>query len=316
MRKLAYIGAVLVAVQTLPAMADKTALSTVNSFEKLFGVTEGERRNHSKGFCFTGTLQPMDKRMALYSTSPLFKYESQVIGRLSHKGGNFHAADNKPAEYGMGLSIKPATGKPHMMSMNTLDFFPVSTPEAFAELMKAKAEGKAAVKAFKESSKELQNFKAHNATKTKTLTPYEGTQFNSINSFYLENDLGKKTAIRWSFKPVNEQGVVLEPTHNFFYQNMQKNLAAGEISWDMVITLANKEDAIDNAAIPWKGDHTQIIGARLKVTAISHQEAGTCKNLNFDPLVLSDGFHPSNDPLLQARRNAYAISFGRRLSEQ
>lgn len=316
MRKSTCISAVLLTAFTLPVMADSTALSTVNSFEKLFGVTEGERRNHNKGFCFAGTLQPIDKRMTLYSTSPLFKYESQVIGRLSHKGGNFHAADNTPAEYGMGLSIKPAIGNSHMMSMNTLDFFPVSTPDAFAALMKAKAEGKAAVKAFKQSSKELQNFKAHNATKIKTLTPYEGTQFNSINSFYLANDQGKKTAIRWSFKPVYKQNIVLEPSHNFFYQNMQKNLEAGDISWDMVITLANINDAIDNAAIPWKGEHTQMIGARLKVTSISQQDAGACKNLNFDPLVLSDGFLPSNDPLLQARRNAYAISFGRRLSEQ
>jgi catalase len=38
------------------------------------------------------------------------------------------------------------------MALNTLDFFPVATPEAFAELMYAKSQGSDAVKIFKEKN--------------------------------------------------------------------------------------------------------------------------------------------------------------------
>ncbi len=306
----------LLGSQGLVANADDSALATVDSFEKLFGVTEGKRRNHTKGFCFDAVLIPDVSVMQQYSNSSLFSGESAVIGRLSHKGGNHMAADDKAAEYGMGLSFALPSGETHLMSMNTLDFFPVATPEAFAQLMRAKAQGSAAVKAFKQKSTDLQRFKAHGATKSKRLVPYEGSTYNSLNSFYLVNADGVKTAVRWSFEPVVQQAVVMEPKQDFFFDNMQKNLADHGVTWNMVVTLANDGDVIDNAALPWKGKHKKLLAAKLKVVSISSEQQGQCETINYDPLVLSQGFAPSADPLLQARRNSYAISFGRRVSEK
>ena len=152
----------------------QTADNLINSFEKIFGVTEGKRRNHTKGFCFKGEFIPNAKAMLPYTTNLLFLKKASVIGRLSHKGGNNHAPDDKPADYGMGLSIHTSDGV-NNMSMNTLDFFPVATPEAFADLMIAKTQGAAAVKAFKTKNVDLQRFSANNAKKEKKLTPYEHT---------------------------------------------------------------------------------------------------------------------------------------------
>ena len=313
-KKLIGLGVLLLATASLAA--ENVAVDTIDSFEKLFGVTEGKRRNHTKGFCFSATLAPGDKAILDYSNSPLFTASSTVIGRLSHKGGNHAAPDHKPADYGLGLSITAGNGELHRMSLNTLPFFPVATPEAFAELTRAQAEGKAAVAAFAATSPDLRKFKAHAATVKKSLTPYEGATYNSLNSFYLVKADGEKTAVRWSFVPTRTQEIVLAPQQDFFFENLQDNLKRHGVSWDMVITLANPGDEIDNAAIQWQGEHRRIVAARLTVEAISRDEAGPCDAINFDPLVLSTGFAPSNDPLLQARRAAYAVSFGRRLSEQ
>lgn len=295
---------------------DDPAASIVDSFEKKFGVTKGKRRNHTKGFCFEATLVPDDKAIQQYSKSVLFKDESMVVGRLSHKGGNNLSADNKHADYGMGLAMTPNSGGTHLMSMNTQNFFPVATPEAFAELMHAIASGGDAVKEFKEKSPDLQRFKAHEAKRDKTLKPYEGTQYNSVNSFYLINDEGTKTAIRWSFVPVKDQGIVVEPKQDFFFENMQSNLNAHEITWNMVVTIANTDDVVDNAALPWVGEHKKINAAKLTVSSVQTEENGKCDNINYDPMVLTEGFEPSADPLLQARRNSYAISSGKRAGEK
>lgn len=300
------------------ADSTKLATDTLQAFESLFGVTPAKRRNHTKGFCFEGTLSPADKSITAYSNSPLFQEASSVIGRLSHKDGVNAAPDNKPAEYGMGLAISTESGAKQLMSMNTLDFFPVATPEAFAELMQAKVNGGDAVKAFKAGNKDLQRFKQHEASdpKNKTLTPYEGATYNSINSFHLVNTAGEKTAVRWSFVPVKAQAIVLEPAQDFFLENMQSNLQENEIAWNMVITLANPDDAVDNAAIAWTGEHKQITAATLTVKSVSTEQDGRCDAINFDPLVLAQGFAPSADPLLAARRSIYAVSFGKRLSEK
>ena len=292
------------------------ATASINTFEKLFGITEGKRRNHTKGFCFSATLKPKNKLIQQYSNSSLFTKNSDVIGRFSHKGGSYLAADNNPGEYGMGMSITTASNEIHLMSMNTLDFFPVATPEAFAELMQAKATGSAAVKAFKQSNKDLQRFKVHQSKKTKMLKPYEGHTFNSVNSFYLTNEKGEKTAIRWAFVPQHEQEIIVQPAQDFYFKNLQQKLTKNTVTWDMVITLANPEDEINNAAIAWQGDHQQIIAAELQVKAIQSEQEGKCDLINFNPLVLSTGFAPSADPLLEARRNAYAVAYSRRLAEK
>ncbi|MCO7224108.1 catalase [Pleionea sp. CnH1-48] len=317
MRQLTTIFGVL--LFTTPVFANdvaKNAKHTVESFEKLFGITEGKRRNHTKGFCFEASLIPHDSHINQYSNSPLFAHKSKVIGRLSHKGGNNKASDSKPAEYGMGLAITTVDGQEHRMSMNTLDFFPVATPEAFAELMHAKTQGKEAVKAFKSRNSDLQRFKTHMAKKEKKLTPYEGSTFNSINSFYLTNDDNKRTAVRWAFVPERSQNIVLKPQDDFYFENMQKNLSQHGIVWNMVITIANPDDKVNNAALPWTGKHTTLVAAKLKVQAISRESDGKCDAINFDPLILSSGFAPSSDPLLQARRLSYAISFGKRTHEK
>jgi len=317
MKKLIGISTIIFAPSLLTGDIDTAALSTVESFEKLFGVTEGKRRNHTKGFCFEATLEPHDTdEIKKLSNSSLFSGVSNVIGRLSHKGGNNEAADDIHADYGMGLAITSPTGETHMMSMNTLDFFPVATPEAFADLMTAKVKGGNAILAFKESNSDLQRFKAHEAKKDKTLTHYEGSSYNSVNSFYMTNSSGKKTAARWSFIPQKPQAIVLEPKQDFFFKNMAQNLSRGDIAWNMLVTIANDDDVIENAALPWSGEHKQLIAAKLIVQSISSELEGKCDTINYDPLILSKGFDPSADPLLQARRTSYATSFGRRMSEK
>ena len=53
----------------------------------------------------------------------------------------------------------------------------------------------------------------------------------------------------------------------------------------------------------------------LTLTAAMPEAASTCRDINFDPLVLPAGIAPSDDPLLSARSAAYAQSFTRRAGE-
>jgi catalase len=46
------------------------------------------------------------------------------------------------------------------------------------------------------------------------------------------------------------------------------------------------------------------------------QRGAECERINFDPLVMADGIAPTNDPVLQFRSAAYAVSFAKRLGGQ
>lgn len=301
-----------------PALADvfATAEGAMQAFEDVFGVTAGKRRNHTKGYCFTGEFRRADDRILTYSTSPIFADPSPVVGRVSHKGGNNAASDDTFGDYGLAFEITTSSGDTHIMNMNTEDFFPVPTTEEFVALMRAKATGKDAVAAFAANSPELRAHKAHHGARDKTLRPYEGATYNSINSFYLVDEAGTRTAIRWAFVPAGLHDIVLEPSADFFFENMQENLSRGEVVWDMVITIANAEDDILNPANPWEGEHMTLIAAHLVVTSATREHDGTCDEMNFDPTLVSDGFEPSEDPMLEARGAIYAIGVGKRLSEK
>ena len=319
MWKASSLLAIYIALTPMPSFAQDASANAENAiaaFEDVFGVTQGKRRNHTKGYCIEGEFEPLDTAIRNYSKSPLFNSTSSVIARVSHKGGNNKAADNKFGHYGLAMEITTPDGDIHIINMNTEHFFPVSTPEAFTELMRAKATSKEAVAAFAAKSPELKAHKTYHAALDQTLRPYEGATYNSINSFYLVDRTGRKTAIRFSFVPAGEQEIRLEPRQDFFLENMQANLKAGEVAWNMVITIANPEDLVDNPAVLWTGDHTQITAAKFVVKFAMNEPDGKCDAINYDPTVLSEGFEPSRDRMLEARSLIYAIGVSKRLSEK
>jgi hypothetical protein len=55
------------------------------------------------------------------------------------------------------------------------------------------------------------------------------------------------------------------------------------------------------------------VGQTLTFTAATPQEGAECKNINYDPLVMSDGIAPTDDPVLLFRSPSYAVSFVKRL---
>lgn len=286
------------------------------AFENLFGVTPGKRRNHTKGFCVEGTLSPLSSDITSYSISPIFTGQSQVIARVSHKGGKANPADDKFGLLGMAMEITAPDGDLHIIGMNTEHFFPVSTSEEFIELLRAKASGPEATSEFAASHPKLKAYQDYHSGLDKTLRPYEGTTYNSVNAFYLVDGEGERTPIRFSFIPSGGQDIVVETHPDFFLENMQENIGNPGVSWDMEITIANPGDSVTDPSVQWTGEHNRIVAARFTALRAMPENEGQCDSLNFDPTILSAGFAPSEDPMLQVRSMIYSFGTAKRLSEK
>lgn len=289
----------------------------VDVFEEKFGVHEGKRRNHIDGFCFSGVFTIKDQRIKQYTKSKMFDDTPlRVLGRFSHKGG-VKNNESDLGEYGMAFEVQLENGGIHNFSMNTLDFFPVNSPEGFLQLMQAKVSGKDEDFAkLKVDHPEFATYKSHYGSKPKQpLRSYANHQFNSVNSFLLEDEQGNLTPIRWSFIPRNRD-IEIDASHEVdFFKETEKALSReGSLVWDMVITIANEDDKINDASVMWQGEHKQIVAATLTISEIV--ASGECDDKNFDPLRLQSGFRPSDDPILKFRSPAYASSFSRRIQEK
>lgn len=287
----------------------------VSFFEKTFGKHDGERRNHITGFCFSGSFYPNDEKMLMYSKASFFKEPTKVTGRFSHKDG-IKKDENKPGHLGMAFESKLKNAEVFMTALNTLDFFPVATAEGFYKVMKYKAtKDKKILDDIKKNHSELLLFKKYSKKNPLKIKGYENAQYNSLNSFILKNEKGDSTPVRWSFIPKDKNNVASKMNNVNLFEIMKDKIKDnGSVAWDMVITLANKNDDIDNSSIPWSGYHKQIHAGTLIVNNITQK--GSCTNINFDPLILPKGIEPSNDSILLFRSPVYAITHGKRLSEQ
>jgi catalase len=80
-----------------------TADQVVTAIEGTFGVTPGERRNHTRGTCASGEFVGTSEAAA-YSRSALFSGRPvPVAARFSLAGGNPKAPDTAKSPRGMAL---------------------------------------------------------------------------------------------------------------------------------------------------------------------------------------------------------------------
>ena len=54
----------------------------------------------------------------------------------------------------------------------------------------------------------------------------------------------------------------------------------------------------------------------MTITSAMPQTGADCEKINYDPLVMSDGIAPTNDPVLLFRSPSYAVSARRRLESR
>lgn len=283
----------------------------------------GYRRAHAKGMCVSGEFHGSGEAVHLSAARAFAQSSVPVIGRLSIAGGDPHAPDNNARVRSMALLLRTDDGQEWRMAMNEFPFFPVASPEGFQALNLASrpdpATGKpdaAAMAAFVARYPEIQNFQAWAGAAPWT-DSWATTTFNGVNAFLLRAANGAERAVRWSMRPQTSPRELTAPERaaadgGFLESEFVQRLSAGPVRWDMVLTLAEAGDAIDNPAQAWPADRSQVVAGTLEISAGSPQATGECRDINFDPLALPRGIAPSNDPVLLARSTVYAESFNRR----
>ena len=76
-------------------------------------------------------------------------------------------------------------------------------------------------------------------------------------------------------------------------------------------------EPVTNPILAWPQTRKHFKAGTLTITEATPRQKGVaCEPINFDTLVMADGIAPTNDPILLFRSPAYAVSYGKRLSNQ
>jgi len=315
---------VLGAPLSMAAPNEVGADQVVSAIEGTFGVTPGERRNHTKGTCALGEFVG-SPAAAAYSRSALFSGQRiPVTARFSLAGGNPKAADATKSARGMALEFKLADGSLQHMTMLNTPMFGAMEPKTFLDLMLATkpdpATGKPdpeKIKAFKASH--LDNLaQATYLAVNNPPTSYAASEFFGVHTFKFINKANQTTLVRWHFVPqdgvkrLTDEELKTAPA-NFLEQALIERTARGPVRWDMMVAIGEPGDSVDNPTVSWPKNRKEFKAGTLTISSASAQKGAACERINFDPLVMADGIAPTNDPILLFRSPAYAISFAKRL---
>jgi catalase len=227
----------------------------------------------------------------------------------------------------MALEFRLSDGsRQHMTMLDTPMFF-ATMPRTFLDKMLAlkpdPATGKPnpdALKAFAAThpdNKGQADFLAANNPPPS----YADSAYYGIHTFKFIDKDNHTTFVKWRFDPEDGQKSLTDAElksmpADFLEQALIERAKQGPVRWDMWLTIGEPDDPQDDPTLLWPKDRKEVKAGTLTITAAMPQDGAECKNINYDPLVMSDGIAPTDDPVLLFRSPSYAVSFVKRLQGQ
>ncbi|CAH0222633.1 catalase family peroxidase [Roseomonas sp. CECT 9278] len=309
-----------------PAPAQPDPDTIVNAFEAVLGPVRTYRPSHPKGTCaarhFTAT--PDGTRL---SVAPVFSGQrNAALIRFGVAGANPNASDSARGTRGLSIRFESPTGDLFEMANISAPVFGANTPQALVDGLLSRAndpatgrpnpERAAAYAAYVAANPTVGNqgryLAANNPPASWATTPYWG-----VNTFLFRGQDGQVRPARWVFEPragverlTEAQMQSMGP--NFLADELRRRIAAGPVEFDMVLQFPGQGDDVLNPTVAWPEDRPRTVVGRLVVTSVAAGPGGPCDPISFMILDQAPGIEMSDDPVLQARAAAYAVSLSRR----
>lgn len=315
--------AAAVAATTTPALAQTVSVpeQTVDTLNKIWGVHPGYRANHAKGTVVEGSFTPSTDGVAL-SKAILFQGKpSTLTARFSDSGGLPTLPDGAGVAnpHGMAIKFHLSDGSDMDIVANSLKFFPVADGQEFLDLLQALA---ASPPTASKPTKLDAFFAAHPAApqafaSVSTPSSFARETYYGIDAFIFVDAAGKRHPFRFQIVPAAGNDYLsatdaAKKAPNFLMDEIASRVTKQPVAFELMAQLANDGDQTKDPTKPWSADHKLVKLGTIVLNQADPDSKGTEKKLLFLPSNLTDGIEMSDDPLVDARNQAYGVSFGRR----
>ncbi len=296
----------------------------VDALNAVGGKPQGVRVAHAKGICATGSFVAVPEAKSISKAIMFSGTEVPAIIRFSIGGPNPKVSDKeKSAARGMAVSLDTSDG-PTQLVLLSAPVFVAKNPAQFLGLLKAAApvpttgkpdpeKIKAYVAANPETTRQRDYLNARPLPASYTDASYFG-----VHTFFFTNAEGKRRAARWLITPIgggatlNDEELKAKPD-DFYADELKARLATKPAEFDFALQFADASDELLDPTVIWpESREKQQVGRLTVKTVATGDVASDCEKSMFNPTLLPEGIEPSDDPILQIRAAAYAVSFSRR----
>ena len=299
-----------------------TPSEVINSFEETFNVHPEQGTSHATSICARGEFLGTAAASALSRSSLFAPRPVPVIAKYSVTGTDQGSRTARE----MALEFHLPDGSVQDMVMLDTPKIGAADPIAFREMIAAAKPDATTGRpdpgrllhlvAARPDAFAPSNFQ----TASDPPYSYANSAYYSIHTFRFINAQDRIHFVRWRFiprdgekrvRPAEVAGVATD----LLDERFRARLASGPVQWDMTVYLGEAGDATDNASIAWPEGRRHLKAGTLTISQVLSESAAECRKLNVNPLLVTDGIAPTDDPVLLFRSPTYAIGFVQQLSQ-
>jgi catalase len=278
------------------------------------GSVWGHRVTHPKGVLLTGTFTASPQARELTRAVHMQGEPVRVTVRFSNGNSNpvNHDADVGDAR-GMAVKFYLPDGSTTDLLGQAWPAFPSRTPAEFLELMQAQIAGPEKIGEFVEKYPQyvpiLQAIDSVPPPRS-----WATVAFNSINSFKLVTADGADQYVRWRLVPEAGEQELPKSERDGADQDYLMTGIFDElpVHYALRAQLAEEGDPVDDATIAFPAERRWVDMGVIELTGPDLERERDGDLLVNDPMRLTDGIEPSDDPILHVRPRVYDRSIRRR----
>jgi len=309
----------------MPDTAAQRTLSVelIDAMRALAGPHPSFRPVHAKGIVCSGTFHAAPDARRFCKAPHLQGQPVPTVVRFSNANGNPDVHDGLAGVRAMAVKFQLVDGKSADILANSIEGFPVRTPEEFLAFLRAQLPDPATGKPVPDA---VPRFLAGHPTaaafierlmKKPVPASYAQVSYHAEHAFRFTAADGTSRFGRYRWMPEAREAY-LSPddagkrSPNFLRDELESRLRNGPAVFRLLLQVAVADDPTDDVTALWPADRSLVELGRLEIAGISPSGAADERQLIFDPTNRTDGIDLSADPILLARSAAYSVSYERR----
>ena len=284
-----------------------------------YGAHDGHRALHAKGVLCRATFSPTPRAADLTRAAHMQAAVPATV-RLSNGGGDPTLPDYAPDVRGLAVSFHLPDGSRTDILSQTIPFFVFKDQEGFFEALRASTPSLSMVaripllavrhprlvRTLPKNAKAMLSLPASFASRP--YYPFHAVRWIDAG--------GEERWVRYTWRPtVDEPDVSRSDAKrrgaDYLFDELRERLAREPVRMELEVQIAGEGDDPHDPSSRWPDSRERVTVGALEVTTI---DPDADDGIVFDPMRLTDGIEPSDDPVLRYRPAVYTLSHARRTS--
>lgn len=279
------------------------------------GACPGYRALHAKGTLYRGTFTATPDGAKLSRAKHLDGSPVPTLVRFSNGSGNPAQPDAAQGVRGLAVKFSLPDGSTTDVSTQTARLFAASGPDGFVDLLKALRPGPAMpfwlARLFATRPALLRALPVL-AAAGKIPASYATVEYHGLHAFRWIAADGSARFVRYHLIPAAGVEHLARPAsrnkdRDFLTDELNTRLGNGPVRFDFRVQIAGPNDSTVDSSAPWRSDDTVSVGT-IEITGLDTEREHGGDIVVFDPMRVTDGIEPSEDPVLHFRTLAYSAS--------